>query len=243
MTTITSPKTFRLNLHRESMLLALSLLSLDSVYYGKPTFTPLNFLRVNLSSVASFYGQNPWHYYLTQGIPVICGASLPYVLHGSWLAYSTTGPNRQTLCLILALCTWVLVVYSCASHKEWRFIHPLLPMFHVLAAQSIVTIWRSSSDRVAMRRLAVPIRWKHLAVLLCGIPASIYVILFHSQAQIGAMHYLRGVGSDRLRSVGFLMPCHSTPWQAYLHRPDVEMWAIGCEPPLRLDRLLFRVFH
>jgi len=37
--------------------------------------------------------------------------------------------------------------------------------------------------------------------------------------------------------VGFLMPCHSTPLQSYLHRPEVEVWTIGCEPPLRGQNL------
>lgn len=28
------------------------------------------------------------------------------------------------------------------------------------------------------------------------------------------------------------MPCHSTPHQAYLHRPDVRLRFLTCEPPL-----------
>ena len=57
---------------------------LDSLYYGKPTFTPLNFLRTNFSSVSLFYGMNAWHYYLTQAVPILCTTALPFTMHGIW---------------------------------------------------------------------------------------------------------------------------------------------------------------
>lgn len=37
------------------------------------------------------------------------------------------------------------------------------------------------------------------------------------------------VDTGELRSVGFLMPCHSTPWQSHLHRAELEL-----EPDLGL---------
>ncbi|THH27494.1 hypothetical protein EUX98_g6681 [Antrodiella citrinella] len=50
------------------------------------------------------------------------------------------------------------------------------------------------------------------------------------------MRYLRSLPADEVKSVGFLMPCHSTPWQAYLHRrewsDESHYWSLGCEPPL-----------
>jgi len=52
------------------------------------------------------------------------------------------------------------------------------------------------------------------------------------------MGYLRSLARDggEVRSIGFLMPCHSTPWQSHLHNPQLDhpgkLWAIGCEPPL-----------
>ncbi|KAG9012987.1 glycosylphosphatidylinositol anchor biosynthesis [Tulasnella sp. JGI-2019a] len=57
-------------------------------------------------------------------------------------------------------------------------------------------------------------------------------MFFHSRAQIAVMHHVRSIPPEELRSVGFLMPCYSAPMHAYLHRPEVEVWAIGCEPPL-----------
>ncbi|CAH7666923.1 expressed protein [Phakopsora pachyrhizi] len=55
-----------------------------------------------------------------------------------------------------------------------------------------------------------------------------------------------------MKSVGFLMPCHSTPWQNHLHKPRLDpivkrkingnveveevkerMWMLSCEPRIK----------
>lgn len=69
---------------------------------------------------------------------------------------------------------------------------------------------------------------------------AVYLGAFHAKGQNEVMDVLRG--SVDVVSVGFLMPCHSTPWQSRLHRPDLETiegsgeggkaWFIGCEPPV-----------
>jgi len=35
-------------------------------------------------------------------------------------------------------------------------------------------------------------------------------------------------------TVGFLMPCHSTPWRSHLVFSGIKAWALGCEPPVGL---------
>ena len=74
----TQPTTLRL----DRTLAVISLFTPDSLYYGKPTLTPLNFLLTNLSSISLFYGSNPWHFYVTQALPILCTTALPFVLHG-----------------------------------------------------------------------------------------------------------------------------------------------------------------
>ena len=41
--------------------------------------------------------------------------------------------------------------------------------------------------------------------------------------------------ADTSMTVGFLMPCHSTPWRSHLVHPSIKAWALGCEPPVNLD--------
>ena len=231
-----------------------SIFAVDSLYFHKPTFTPLNFLRTNLSSISLFYGASPWHYYVSQAIPILCTSALPFVVHGTWIALSRRAVQLTTM---LECVAWTISVYSLAGHKEWRFIHPLLPLLHVLAAKSLID-WNSHSEagsrhkhkfpkhkrkakttlRACMRDRMPDIKKSHLIFLLLSLPANIYVVIFHCSAPITVMAYLRQLPAEELReSIGFLMPCHSTPWQAYLHKPELavnnRLWAIGCEPPLR----------
>ncbi|EPQ57997.1 glycosyltransferase family 22 protein [Gloeophyllum trabeum ATCC 11539] len=219
-------------------VVGIGLVILDSIYYGQVTFTPLNFLLTNLSSVSLFYGSSDWHYYLSQGLPLLCTTSLPFVLHGAWLALGPTGtPASRTM---LGLVTWTLTIYSLAGHKEWRFLHPLLPLLHILASKSLVDLYYASERTAPLQRPLLPIRFTHLCMLLITVPAAIYVLYFHGEPQISVMHYLRNVPPGELESLGFLMPCHSTPWQAYLHKSELadpgRMWALGCEPPLSNDK-------
>jgi phosphatidylinositol glycan class B len=230
-----------------SSLTFLAIFALDTAFYGKPTLSLLNFLRVNASPVSLFYGSNPWHYYLSQALPVLCSTSLPFVLHGMRLAVKSDERKLKTM---LGCIVWTLTVFSFIGHKEWRFLHPLLPMLHIFASRSLVELYHRSAEaeiKPQQKRrdsgaakhvttLPLAIRTRDLCLLLLAIPASIYVVFFHCVGQVKVMSYLRSLPPENVTSVGFLTPCHSTPWQAYLHRPDLagpgRMWALGCEPPL-----------
>jgi len=205
------------------------LFTLDSVYNGVPTLTPLAFLRVNASSISLFYGSAPWHYYLSQALPLLAGPTLPFVLHGAYLALMQ-GPRHHRLLLYTVV--WTSTVFSCAGHKEWRFLHPLVPIMHLLAARSLISYDRPS-PRYSTRNRGLGMKRTHVVLLtLLSLAPSLYVIRWHSSAQIGVLSHLRGLPDTELRSIGFLMPCHSTPAQSHLHR-RIPVWHLSCEPPLQ----------
>lgn len=204
---------------------------LDSAFYGKLTLTPLSFLATNASAVSLFYGNAVWHYYLTQAIPILLGPALPFFIVGAWRAMKQRDSSSMQA---LALIIWSITIYSCLGHKEWRFLHPILPVMHVLAAKYVVDAYHSNP--LIRSRSGLAVSTAHLAMLCISIPLILYASLFHSSAQISVMEYLRSLPDTQLRSIGFLMPCHSTPGQSHLHRPlPLEVWALGCEPPLGLD--------
>ncbi|KAF8920996.1 glycosyltransferase family 22 protein [Mucidula mucida] len=211
---------------------ALSLvIFLDYLYYGQITFAPVNFFIINLSGVSLFYGGNPWHYYLTQALPILCTTSLPFVLYGMWTQVNGIDPAKRTLCRVII---WTIAIYSSMGHKEWRFIHPVLPLMHVLGAKVLVDL----SDKSPKQKISsLPIRRDYFSMLLIPIPIALYVTLLYCSAPVAVLSYIRSIPSDELKggSVGFLMPCHSTPGHAYIHRSELAsggMWALGCEPPL-----------
>ncbi|KAL5635812.1 hypothetical protein ACGC1H_004568 [Rhizoctonia solani] len=232
----------------------------DTAYYGTPTFTPLSFLKTNLmSGIASFYGTNSFHYYFTQGLPIILGPALPFAVLGAWSHFKDvpadrkTSPSRRIRSLLLALVAWSIIVYSLLAHKEWRFIHPLLPILHLFAADYLITL-NNGKGHATDRRVQdnpktnvtfhLPIRRNHIVYFLAVcLPLNLYLIRWHGNAQIAVTRYLHDLSSGRVKSIGVLMPCHSIPGQAYLHLPHLAnplsgyyIWELGCEPPLGLNQ-------
>lgn len=213
---------------------------LDSLYFDIPTFTPLNFATTNLTSVSLFYGQSPWHYYLTQALPIALNIYLPYFILSSWKILNSGHPHQKTS---LYLTMWIISIYSILGHKEWRFIHPVLPLMLIIVARELVEHRlppeRDPDSRLRYRKIVNNFRIafsKVWVLALLNLLPGIYILGFHGRAQISVMAHLRSLNESDLRSVGFLMPCHSVPWHAYLHKPHLarngNMWALSCEPPL-----------
>lgn len=201
---------------------------LDSV-----TFTPYAFLLQNvLNSISLFYGSNTSHFYLTQALPFMTMTMLPFALHGLWIS---NGGAAGTARLVVAATT---AAYSLLAHKEFRFVHPLLPAVNMFAAGSLVSLARGARPGQVWERVGVR-KW-HVWFLGVSLVPAVYLTAIHARGQNTVIDYLRD--NKDIHSVGFLMPCHSTPWQSRLHRADLETvegsgeggkaWFIGCEPPV-----------
>lgn len=233
--------------------------SVDTLYYGTWTFPPLKFLYFNIAqSLAVFYGRNDWHYYISQGFPLLLLTALPFTLVGLYQAAfpSTRSYQNETEASIKHQLAWVCIVMpvilSLISHKEVRFIYPLLPCLHVLTAPPLLYYFlpaiASSSRAHTPRRLIL------LFLLLVNVTLGLYTTLTHASGPLSVLSYLRGEHEAHYRvqsqppqssllspvppsgiqnmTVGFLMPCHSTPWRSHLVFPSIRGWALSCEPPV-----------
>ncbi|KAI8605845.1 Alg9-like mannosyltransferase family-domain-containing protein [Dissophora ornata] len=209
---------------------------LDStLLYQEWIWTPINFLRVNvLEGISLFYGSSPWHWYLSQGIPLLFGTHLVPVLQGLWHAWNS-GPGALNASLkrqILFLSLWMVVVYSSLQHKEWRFLYPILYPLLPFGGDSLYRTflptggWRGSKFALAV------------VVSLVAVNAIMawYTTLVHQRGVVDVMGWIREEARiGQVRSAGFLMPCHSTPWLSNVHLRDTEpldIWFVTCEPPL-----------
>jgi phosphatidylinositol glycan class B len=114
-------------------------------------------------------------------------------------------------------------------------------MLHILAARPLASVFYT---RKASR----------LLILALGIAVNIYIAYYvsfvHQRGVIDVMHHLRqrqvsqfdvsradklaGLESVNI-TVGFLMPCHSTPWRSHLVYPEISAWALTCEPPIHIE--------
>jgi phosphatidylinositol glycan class B len=245
-----------------SAVLACSIAS-DRLYYGIWTLPPLRFLYFNIAqSLAVFYGKNRPDYYLTEGLPLLLTTALPFAALGLWQALrggvvrhspvmssSIVSPAPEyirdaTQRRILTRLAWTSVIMtttlSLISHKEVRFLYPLLPFLHVFAAGplSLVLPLRAPWTRKAL-----------VANLLAhNIILGMYVSQIHQHGVIDVLHFLRHKHESRnnlehlttadnstlTSTVAFLMPCHSTPWRSHLIYPSISAWALTCEPPLNI---------
>ncbi|KAH7143944.1 GPI mannosyltransferase 3 [Dactylonectria macrodidyma] len=239
-----------------SFILAVSIAS-DRMYFGFWTFPPYNWLNFNISkSLAVFYGRNPWHYYLLQGLPLICTTSLPFAVMALYRSSGSSDHQANTLKTLSYTILTTIVALSLISHKEVRFIYPLLPALNVLAAPFAASFFSSQPTPTTRNPRPRPI-FRNTPYLLTALGVNLflagYLSFFHQPAPISVLTYLRhqyerihpasvslahishfstASPEDDLLFALFLMPCHTTPWRSHLVYPGLRAYALTCEPPL-----------
>lgn len=239
---------------------------IDRLYYKTWTFPAWNFLRFNVfQSIAVFYGNNNWHYYLSQGYPLLLlvllipasiGLFEAIVSMGS--AFSKLSTQSRLVVHRLALVSLVLpAVMSILSHKEIRFIYPILPALHIIAVAPAMRLlgWNSKTTTRGLwsgfRLLPYVLKFCVIGTLALHTGIGYYLSIEHNSGLIRATDYLRHEfetkylttahsSDDRNMTIASLMPCHSTPWRSHLQyppsteKPGISGWALTCEPPLGL---------
>jgi len=255
-----------------SAILAFSLVS-DRLYYGVWTVPPLRFLYFNIAqSLAVFYGKNRADYYFTEGLPLLLTTALPFALAGLWqslrdaqtglsIAHVKSSPSSPSsaesqgsttqhhiLTRLAYTSIFMTVVLSLITHKEVRFLYPILPFLHIIAAKPLSTFL---APPISLHRKIIILALLTVNMLLAG-----YASQVHQRGVIDVLHYLRhqhetrnGLSNLNLShptsnpstlspinntTVAFLMPCHSTPWRSHLIYPEITAWALTCHPPLTL---------
>ncbi|CAM1502969.1 Fc.00g077450.m01.CDS01 [Cosmosporella sp. VM-42] len=230
-----------------SLVLGLSVVS-DRLYFGFWTFPPYKWLFFNISkNLAVFYGRNPWHYYLLQGLPLICTTSLPFALTALYRPSASTVDQANTLKTLSYTVFTTIGTLSLISHKEVRFIYPLLPILNILAAPLAASFFTSQPSKASSTRRPTV---RHKYYLFIGLGVNIilsgYLTFLHQPAPLTVLTYLRTEyerihptslaiqppTSDQELFALFLMPCHSTPWRSHLIYPNLRAYALTCEPPL-----------
>ena len=228
----------------------------DFLYYQQLTFPPFRFLYFNLArSLAVHYGKNDWHYYLTQGYPLLLTTFLPFGLSGILQALfpAEDAPlNTSSTALFIhirrqlaTVSIFVPLVLSLIAHKEVRFVYPLLPALHILAASPFATFFLPvSAPRTSKLR-----SFLFCLLAIASVGLAFFATTLHQRGPIDVLSYLRDqhtqhylsqpptnslVPTASTMTVAFLMPCHSTPWRSHLVFPSIKAWALTCEPPLHL---------
>lgn len=213
-----------------------------------PALSLVSFLHKNVvANLSIFYGANPWHWYISQGVPVLCTIWLPATLFGlvNALQPGEVGVGAGARRSLARLVCVTVGLYSLLGHKEFRFLQPLLPALTILAAAGLATSYGSNRPastqtqgsplRQVLRSFNLLPIWLRLILVTVQPMAAIYLNTMHAVAQeqvpfeLGRIHRQQqlnftgaddgefGPGFHQIHNFGFLMPCHSTPWATHLH--------------------------
>ena len=195
------------------VLVASSVVVVDSIFYGKFTLTPLNFFQVNIvHNLGSFYGTNGHTWYLSHALLPILGPLLPLAL------YSMARDSSELKWPVLA----TLAAFSALEHKEMRFIQPVLPLLLFFAAKQLHRMTGTPPSSTWL-----------LIISAINIPAALYLSLVHQRGVVDTALWLGG--QDNISSAAYLMPCHSAPMYSHTHRLDIQLEYLTCLPNLERD--------
>lgn len=178
-----------------SIVISISTYS-DYLYYDEWTFPPYQFLHFNLAQdVAVFYGRNDWHYYLSQGLPLLLTTYTPFALIALWQSSTANGLRFVFATSIFT----TIATLSLISHKEIRFIFPLLPLLHLLTAPVVssffyTTIVITRPTRTGSKTTIEAITKRRLLLtMLLALNVSIagYASFYHQRGVISVTHFIR----------------------------------------------------
>lgn len=197
---------------------------LDSLCYGRLVIVQWNFVRFNVvRDLGAFYGAHPWHWYFSTGLPMLLGTTAVPMALGI-----CTCSRKQKILAMIGL--FVVCANSFITHKEFRFLLPLLPMASVYAGRGVqyMFTWKNK----ALAKVLV------IGLLVPQFAASLYFGVIHQSGTTAVMHHLGAAASQSPYAqqpsqfrVLFLMPCHSTPFYSHMHR-NVTMTFLTCPPSL-----------
>ncbi|CAN6271138.1 unnamed protein product [Urochloa humidicola] len=195
---------------------------LDWWMYGSQVIVPLNFLKFNLfSSGGDYYGTHVFHWYFTQGFPSMIWTFLPFAI---------CGIVKSREWRISGLIAWVLGVYSILGHKEFRFVLPVLPLALMFSGYCLAALPQSKGKILHGKKRLSRLQLSVILLIITNVPMALYMSLYHQRGTEDVMYYLSKQAHDgRVKSVLFLMPCHSTPYYSTLHY-NVPMRFLDCTP-------------
>lgn len=209
-------------------------MSIDYIGYDHCVFVPWNFVRINsLLGVSSFYGTHPiWWYWITAW-PLMLWSHL-----GVMLAALSNNKVRSNNGLILTIIAWATCVYSLNSHKEFRFVLPLMPLTFVVMADWMNL--KPSNTGVLLERFGR----KTSSLKFLFITNIIPFVIFGMIHQAGPDSAVSTLVARNPKSILFLMGCHQTQFAAHFHNMGVEsLRQLDCSPtrpkPSEVDRFYF----
>ncbi|XP_057651282.1 GPI mannosyltransferase 3 [Diorhabda carinulata] len=198
---------------------------LDSGCHGSLLITPYKFIQFNVfQNLSSFYGVQPWHWYLSSGIPSVLGIFLLPFLLATVIVLKNIRIHPIEV-VLLSTIAFTVFVYSLLPHKEFRFILPLFPMIFYMTSR-FLSAWSRKSTNFSVWLVAI-------VIFIGNLVPAWYFGMVHQRGTLDVMNPLREISEKNPDDTHllFLMPCHSTPLYSHLHI-NVTTRFLTCLPNL-----------
>ncbi|KAJ1916549.1 glycosylphosphatidylinositol anchor biosynthesis [Mycoemilia scoparia] len=237
---------------------------INRIGYGSWSIPLYNFYRFNLSEdLGSWFGESIPIFHFIASIPIIFTILLPAIFYG--IANATKAKDSLDPLWVGIATT---IIYSFSTHKEYRFLFPILSLGYLYASKGLfdysgplpssplelVKTLLSGSEQNSKKtgnnnnkkklqsgnktknsEAKFSLRTILLFIVCVNVPISLYTTLLQQPGVVKVMSYLNAEGlKGKVSGVGFLMPCHSTPFYSHFHH-DLPMWQLSCEPPLKWE--------
>ncbi|RNF17908.1 GPI alpha-mannosyltransferase III [Trypanosoma conorhini] len=206
------------------MLVFGALVLCDSLFYGRLIITPIVFLRFNvLQNASRFFGEHPWYFYLFPSLPGLLGPHFIFTLFAPLVLYldKTSRAVKWHIFGLFCVIVWPIFCYSLISHKENRFILPVMPFFFVVTA-FVLARWYDKSRAV---------RGLHRAFIVVNVTLALVGGFVHRRGALDAMSDLRS--GPRVDRVDIVAPCYTTPGYSFVHGKVNHLGLIDC--PVHLN--------
>ncbi len=191
-------------------------LLLDSWFYGEFVFTPWNYFYKNIiEGAASGFGTSPWYFYF---VKILCYPSyfigIPIIL--SFIILFITKPRHYILWISIPF----IIGHSIISHKEERFLFPLVYFIPLMLLESYLVINNLITNRLSKSILNYFLLVTFVVVNTIGI-----IAMGQKSAGIGRMEITKYIhdnyGSEKINLVfcswsNPYNPWHSLPAKFYL---------------------------
>ena len=180
-------------------------IAIDSLVFGKLTWTAFNFVKFNvIEDKSAQYGIYNPSWYFTAGIPLILLTWYPFFLAGIYYAFKK-GCLREQFLLIF----FETLVLSINPHKEDRFLMKVIPFTIYLAGIGLKNLYVSSKEKI---KTSVVLK----VLIFINLFFFIYSGMIDKRGSIDVMHHLREHGKE-IKSLYMLTECHRTPYYAMIH--------------------------
>ena len=215
---------FALKMLPTACLTLLVLTVMDSVYYGRFVFVPWNFFRINiLVGVSSnVYGEESVAYYALISLPLMLNLMLPFLPVGIKFAWK----DKEKRIFVFST-LWTFLCLSCTSHKETRFLTPIVPLLLALCSHGLTK----------MHKLECKAKILHFKQFLLVVYFALNLVYAMSKIDVSGigihssdlLQYLATEFDKGCLTSVFFLYCLPVPLYSHFHR-NASLDALHCSP-------------